>query len=266
MAIDYVIDYPCEPKRELSTEGILERIKGRERAQQIIRIYREDGDERPPSEMGFEITRSTPQGESEPSLIVVQDLLDEAAELAPLEHHCRFCPANRTGEPFGCMGFVQYPISGQAENWMLNRLPGPQEPLLWLLLKQGVEEFMYDGRQIAVLRATTDNYFEEKQAIARRMGEFDITADQVFEMVFSVGHIIPNHAAILLLFLGAMPRDDLQAGDIMGISPADGDIIKANPFVIEAAAIDDESVSQIKAFLHALYVAWSLNMRLLVDA
>ena len=87
MAIDYVIDYGCEPKRKLTTEGIVERIKSRERAHTIIKIYRENGDARPPSEMGFEFTRSTPEGEEETELIVVQDILDQANELKPLEPH-----------------------------------------------------------------------------------------------------------------------------------------------------------------------------------
>ena len=122
MAIDYVIDYDCEPKRKLTTEGIIERIKGRERAAMIIRMYREKGDDRPPSEMGFEFTRSTPDGQGETQLIVVQDLLDAADELQPLEQHCRGCPANRTGTPFGCTGFVQYPFSGAGEAWLLDQI------------------------------------------------------------------------------------------------------------------------------------------------
>ena len=43
--------------------------------------------------MGFEFTRSTPEGVEENRVIVVQDLLDAAEELRPLEHHCLGCPA-----------------------------------------------------------------------------------------------------------------------------------------------------------------------------
>ena len=36
----------------------------------------------------------------------------------------------------------------------------------------------------------------------RDMGEFTMTADQVFEMLFMVGSITPSHAGILLLLFG----------------------------------------------------------------
>ena len=39
----------------------------------------------------------------------------------------------------------------------------------------------------------------------RDMGEFTMTADQGFEMLFMVGSITPSHAGILLLLFGAIP-------------------------------------------------------------
>src|SRR5690606_23769631 len=110
MAIDYVIDLDCIPKQTLGTMGILERLKGRDRAHAIIQLYRQNGDNRPPSEMGFEMVRTAADGNEETQVIIVQHLLDSADELIPLEHHCDGCPANRTGDPFGCMGQISYPI------------------------------------------------------------------------------------------------------------------------------------------------------------
>lgn len=266
MAIDYVIDYDCEPKRKLTTDGILERIKGRERAAMIIRLFRENGDDRPPSEMGFEFTRRTPEGEEETQLIVVQDILDESDELKPLEHHCRGCPANRTGTPFGCTGFVQYPISGKAEAWLLNQLPSIKEPLVWLLLKQGVENFQYDGQTVAELRKQGDTYFEDNHAAARSLGDFSINANQVLEMIFTVGDIIPNHAAILLLFYNAIERSELEADSIMKLAPATKEKIEKFPFLHQIMPIDDTTTGDLKEFFQALWLAWSLNVKLKVDA
>lgn len=266
MAIDYVIDYDCEPKRQLTTEGILERIKGRERATMIIRLFRDNGDERPPSEMGFEFTRRTPEGEEETELIVVQDILDQANELNPLAGYCSGCPANRAGTPFGCTGFVQYPITGKAEAWMLNQLPSIQEPLVWLLLKQGVDNFQYDGQTIAALRQQGDTYFEDTQAAIRFLGDFSMNSNQVFEMMFTVGDIIPNHGAMLLLFYNAIERVDLEADAIMALSPATTDKIKEFMFLHQVMPNDDATITELKAFLQALWVAWALNVKLKVDA
>lgn len=266
MAIDYVIDYDCVPKQTLGTEGIKERLKGLERAQLIIQLYRDHGDDRPPSQMGFDFTRQTAEGEEETQLIVVQDLLDQGEVLVPLRDHCAGCPANRARKPFGCMGYIQYPISGQAESWLLNQLPSTNEPLVWLLLKQGVDNFQYDGQQIAALRQTSDTYFEDRQAAVRILGEFDLNANQIFEMIFNVGDIIPNHGAILLVFFNAVERSEMEAGDIMQLAPATPDLIAQYPYLHQIMANDDATTVEIKDFLEALYIAWSLNVKLLVDA
>lgn len=265
MAIDYIIDLDCTPKRELTTGGILERLKGEERAHSIIALFRKNGDERPPSEMGFEFTRSTPDGNEETRVIIVQDLLDAAAQLKPLEHHCQGCPANLTGKRFGCVNFIQYPITLAAESWLLDRLPVPDEPLVWLLLKQGVAEFQYDGHSVRPLRAADNIYFEEARVFVRKLGEFTVDSNQLFEMIFAVGNINPNHAALLLLFLHAIDRD-LEAQEIMTITPAPPDAETRYPFIIRVDDNDDRTIAEFKLFLEALYTAWTLNVHLIVDA
>lgn len=264
MAIDYIIEYDCVPKQTLTTEGILERIKGKQRAEAIIALYRQQGDARPPSEMGFEFSRSTPSGEEERRVIVVQYLLDAAEELTPLAHHCAGCPANRSGQPFGCMGFIQYPISEQGESWLMDRLPVPDEALIWLLLKKGIEEFQYDGASVRPMREADSSYFERGEASSRRLGELQVSADQAFEMMFAVGHINPNHAALLLLFFHAIDRE-LEADQIMRIAPASDDVHKEYPLILKPDDRDDRTISEFKAFFAALHIAWGLHVRVLVD-
>jgi len=264
MAIDYVIGYDCTPKQTLGTQSIIELLKGEERARKIIQLFRENGDDREPDQMGFEFVRSTPTGEEETRVIVVQDLLDEAAQLTPLAHHCKGCPANVTGRPFGCINFIQYPISRAAEKWLLDQLPVPDEPLIWLLLKQGIQEFQYDGGSIKSMRNSDGTYFEEHLVMQRRLGEFSIDANQLFEMIFGVGNIQPNHGALLLLFLNAIDRD-LEANTIMGITPAPPDAETRYPFLMQVTDHDDETIAQLKVFLYAMYTAWKLNVTLKLD-
>jgi hypothetical protein len=265
MAIDYVIDLDCVPKQTFTTEGIIERLKGEDRAHTIIALFRENGDDRPPSQMGFEFTRNSPEGEEERRVIIVQDLLDDAAELQTVSHHCIGCPANRTGKPFGCTGFIQYPVSSQGEKWVLDQLPVPDEPLSWLLLRKGVEEFKYDGSTVQPLREESDVYFQDSQPAVRRLGEFSVDANQIFEMMFAVGHVNPNHAALLLLFLHAINRD-LEAEEIMHITPAPPDVETRFPFLLQKERNDDHTTLEIKEFLRALYIGWRLSVRVLVDA
>lgn len=258
MAIDYTIEYDCVPRRELGSDGILELLKEQERAQLIIRMYRTNADHRPPAEMGYEFTRTGPDGDEGTQLIVVQDVLDRVRQLDELAHHCTHCPANRLGKPYGCSGFIQYPISGAGEAWLLNRLPGPADALLWLLLKQGIDNFMYDGQDMAVMRANSEAYFEDRKAPARRLGEFDVNGNQAFEMTFTVGDITPNHAGVLLLFYEAIERN-LEADKIMQIGQAD---YRAYPFLLQPERTDDTTTDDLKSFLNALYVAWALQVSL----
>lgn len=266
MAIDYVIDYDCVPKQTLSTDGILERIKAQARAQSVIRLFREHGDTRPPSEMGFEFTRSLPDGTEETQVVIVQDMLDQAAELDPLASYCTGCPANALGKPFGCMGQIQYPISSAAEAWLLERLPGIEQSLVWLLLRQGVQEMGYDGATVQPLRANP-NYFEERRVRGRDMVEFVFSADQVFEMLFMLSHIQPSHAGMLLLLFDAIPRDveANQIVQIMNHTLTADEIAQQYPFQIKPDPNDDSTIADLKQFFYAVYRAWTLNVRLLLD-
>ena len=273
MAIDYMIEFDCAPKRALSAAGILERLKERQRAQEVIEWFRAAGDDRPPARMGFEFSQSTPDDSGDKQLIVVQDLLDHAAELDEHAEHCRDCPANRRGRPYGCAGFIQYPITAQAETWLLERLPVPDEPLVWLLLRQGIRSLGYDGSSVKALRdgaaghaADGPTYFELPDAPQRRLGELRVTSDQLLEMIFGVGErIIPNHAGILLLFVHAIERD-LEAADIQDISSSAAATRERHNFEMSEAAESDQCVREFVAFFHALYTAWQLDAPLFVDA
>ncbi len=266
MAIDHMIDYGCVPKETLGTDGIVERLKARDRAATVIQLYRENGDQRPPSEMGFEMTRTALDGAEETQVIIVQDMLDRAAELDPLAHYCEDCPANARGAPFGCVGFVQYPISARAERWLLDRLPGIDEPLIWLLLRQGVQELNYTGESVVPLR-TDPTYFEERRVAGRDLVEFIFTANQAFELLFLLGNIQPPHAGILLLLFGAIPRG-VDAGQIVAIMNrglSGEEIARDYPFQMRIDEADDQTIAELKAFFYAVYRAWSLDLPLLLD-
>ncbi len=265
MAIDYVIDYDCVPKQTMGTMGIIERLKGQERADAIIALFRQNDDQRDPSEMGFEMVRTAADGSEETQIVVVQHLLDSAEELEPLAPYCVGCPANRAGKPFGCIDHISYPITGKGEAWLLNQLPRPDEPLIWLLLREGIEKFHYDGSTVRELRSTNQNLFEEERTIYRRLGEISVTSDQLFEMTFLLGNVQPNHAGILLLFFAAIDRENMEAPTIMGIGELPTDDRVQYPFLIEHDKEDDPTTTEMKNFLAALYLAWVLNVQLLLD-
>ncbi len=266
MGIDYVVHYDCEPKRALTLEGLMARLKGRERADAIIELYRAQGDTRPPREMGFEMVRRTAEGGEEQEVIVVQDLLDAAEELMPWEKYCVGCPANHMGRPFGCIGAINYPLSLAGERWLLDQLPGNDYPLVYLLLQKAIHEQGYHGEAAARLRAQSGVFLESGETPVRSVDGFVVTGDQVFEMLLLSGHIRPAHGALLLQFFDAI-YSDLDADIMMRLAdpPSVEWIDQTVPFLQRAEPSDDETVAALKRFFHALYTAYRLGVPLLLD-
>ncbi len=264
MAIDHVINYLCEPKDQLTTQGILMRLKGRDQADRIIQLFRDAGDDRPPEEMGFEFTRSAADGDEETAIIKVSEVQAASAQLDPLAHHCEGCPANVQGKPFGCFGRIGYPISDQAERWLLLQLPLPEQaPLVWTLLQQNLRDLNQHSQQVQAVRQS-GNIFEGEGNPRRKLGEIALSGDNVFYFLFMQGHIIPSRAAVTLLFFDAIPRN-IDATDMFKLAPAPADVKQRYPLLITEGVDDDRTVTEIKAFLRALYTAWRLNVDLLLD-
>lgn len=269
MGVDTIIHYACVPKEQFSIEGIIARLKGRDRARAVIKYYREKGDERPIDEIGFEVSRQDAEGQSDTQTVIAADLIQAANELDDVAHYCKDCPANAHSRPFGCIGYLNYPISTQAEVWLLQQLPSPNDdPLLFLMLKKGIEEFGYSGDKPRELRNQVGVFFENPDTLGRQYPELTVTTDQIFEMMFLLGHIQPGHAAMLLLFFNAIPRTDLEAPDIMQLARADAAAnteAELPPFNHQPAPDDDASITDIKAFFQALYTAYRLKQHVLLD-
>jgi hypothetical protein len=266
MGIDYIIHYDCEPKRTLTLEGLMNRLKGRDRAAKIIELYRDQGDSRSPSQMGFEMMRHTPDGSAETEVMVVQDLLDAAAELEPWEHFCVGCPANRTATPFGCVGAINYPISTAAERWLLDQLPGNDHPLVFMLLQKALHEMGYTGETAAPLRAQSGVFMESPAPLERDLDGMLITGDQVFELLFLSGPIHPAHGSLLLQFFGGV-SPDLEASVMMqlAVPPSQAWIDEQVSFLHAPRASDDASITSLKEFFRALHIAFEFGVPVLLD-
>ncbi len=266
MGIDYVIHYTCQPKQALTLEGLIGRLKGRDRAKAIIQLYRENGDQRPPSQMGFEMVRRLPDGSEESEVIIVQDLLNSAAELTPWEPYCATCPANRVEEPFGCIGTINYPISEKAERWLLDQLPKRENLLSFMLLSKAIKEMGYTGDAASRLRSQEEVFLESTVAPVRDFETFTVSGNQIFEMLFLSGHIQPTHGSLLLQFFGAIPTD-LEADTMMQLAvPPSQEWIDQNvPFLLKPQRGDDISITSFKAFFQAIYIGYRLSVPVLLD-
>ncbi len=273
MAIETIIEFSCIPKDILTTDGMLERLKARDRAEAMIKLYREQGDHRPAEEIGFELTKRSSDGEEMTETIMVGDLLAEAAILDEVSEHCYGCPVNRTNQPFGCVASINYPLSEAGELWLLQKLPRSGHPLLHIMLR-GIEEYNYDGETARPLRHQEGVYMVSHDTLARPYVEEDniVTSDQIFEMLFMVGNIQPGHAAMILLFFNIIPRDDLTPDDIFwlmngGVISVDADKVEDElPLLIRFDEEDDATIRDFKHFFHALFLAYVNGVSLRVNS
>ena len=214
--------------------------------------------------MGFEMVYRNAQGEEETTIVQVSDLDDLRSELDGFEHHCEGCPANRLKRSFGCIGAVNYPISGRAEVWMLEQLPTPDEPVPFLLLQQG-RDMGNTGAQAEGLRGGHPGvFFESPTIIKRQYEEMDVTGEQLFELLFLLGDIQPKRGIMIMLFMEAIHRD-MQADELMALTPAQQNYAAKYPFLLDGRGDDDASIRDLKGFFHALYIAWLLDKNVILD-
>ncbi|MBI5959203.1 MAG: hypothetical protein HY866_10740, partial [Chloroflexi bacterium] len=198
--------------------------------------------------------------------IVVQQLLDAAEELTPWRAYCADCPANLTGQHFGCVGTINYPISIRAERWLLDQLPDHEHPLVFMLLQRAIREMGYTGESAVVLRQQKSIFLQSESPLDCDLNGVLVNGNQVFEMLFMSGHVQPTHGALLLQFFGGI-SPDLDAGEMMQLAdpPSAAWMDEHIPFRLATSRADDASVAALKSFFKALYSAYRLGVPLLLD-
>lgn len=261
MAIDYVLGVRCEPQERLGVERLVSMNRTRILARSALAQMREDGDQRAPGDIEIQLTMRTTGGDSARG-VTLQDLLDEAGPLDIVAEYCKQCPAD-LGREFACHRRIRYPIPERAEAWLMARLPANLGCTAGALLVRGLGEFNWDGAPVAKLRASGDTYFESRVAHGVRWespdGNIEVSSDQLFQMMFLVGHLAPTHSLMLALFLGVIPHDtslhDLkdQAGRSRALAQA---YLPPEP---------DADIEQLAAFLRTLATAARLEVPILVD-
>ncbi len=123
---------------------------------------------------------------------------------------CVSCRANVRGRPLGCAGLLPTPIPGAAERWLLARLPRSMESTAGAILASAVDDFEWDGRYAARLRAAPGQTFAMRTALAQdggARGALALTSDQAFDMLLGVAHVRRAHPLLLALAFGVIPHD-----------------------------------------------------------
>jgi hypothetical protein len=207
---------------------------------------------KPEGEWTVRVMTRGPAGVAETTL-KLDDLLQESAPLAALAPHCAGCPANLQKRDFGCGGVVHYPITIQAERWLMSRLPThPEGPKAKMLLR-AIKQLKIDGKAIDAARSRKDVYESDRPQVQSFGTSFfskaKLTSSQILELLIGVGSLQPDHAKFLAFFLGF-----LTEGMILDTSAAN-----------RPTATDETRTAELKLMLSAAAFAAQHGFVLLVD-
>jgi hypothetical protein len=282
MAIDYVLAMGCEPQKRLGIERLVALHRTRILARSALSHMRSDGDSRAPAEIEVQLTMRTPDGDAARG-VTLQTLLDQAAPLDEVADHCMRCPAG-LAHAFGCHRRIGYPIPEHVEAWLMSRLPATLDCTAGALLVRSLRELGWDGGPAARLRSAGTTYFESRapygvrwQATegvlggpeaATEMSErtserttetIELSSDQLFQMMFMVGHLAPAHCLMLALFCGVLPHD-------ISVRDLRDELGRARALAAAELPTDaDPAIEQLAGFLRMLAIAARLDASVLID-
>lgn len=206
MGIDFMVALPCRVKEAISPKELIALIKKRNQAGHIYSLYLEKGDNRPAAEMKFVTMVYRPTGSVQQELSV-QDLLDESRQLTAHEGSCQNCLANVFNQPFGCYGYVTYPIELATEQWLLGRLPDNLSLPAGYLLANMIRDFNYDGQVVSALRQHPHFFAAGTPSGRVWPNGYQLQVDQILQMFLAVGPLRPEHSLMLALFLNLIPHE-----------------------------------------------------------
>lgn len=276
MAIDYFVHYPCDPKRALGggdpddgTGRLLDLLNARDRAAAIRQMAQRDG--RNPEDVTITLKKVGPGGRVVDEPLSYRQMVEQAAQLTPLEPACVDCPANGRNRPFGCGGSVRYPIPPASEEWLIELLQ-PAESVGGRLFQRAVADFKYTGEPMKRFRQAG---FLAPDPVKLAMESSSgppvvVTSDQLWQPILCVGGgLDPGHCFGILLWLGGVRLDgrDLESFEdvkaLLQLSVEDRRTRTAPWF---GPPTDDRAVESLRGLLTAMYLAWVLDVPALVSA
>ncbi len=280
MGADYILHHTCDTKLSLGdgdttagTAVLLAMLKAESRAATVLEMMQKDGQN--PETASITMVVIGPDGPEERQ-VTRAELMEQAAGLADLAPHCRDCDACVLSKSFGCVGYLNYPITEAVERWIVERIQ-PASTLGGSLLLGAIADFHYDGTAMRGWRKRPELLELRKAPSAVVMkgvvSKKTVSTDQVLQTIFRLGDELgATHCICVLLWLGCV--------EINGHVPTTED---PAPFValVEASSSaerlhlsnfdvgppdEDAGIRKFQQLLFAMYSAWVLRVPLLMDA
>ncbi|GHU36437.1 hypothetical protein AGMMS50256_33020 [Betaproteobacteria bacterium] len=206
MALDYVLQFPCEVRKNVPEPKLVALVGYMSLAEFAVAEIRKSNPTVPMETIlgkyEVRVSQTRPDGTAEQVPMTVGQLVALAQPIGQYRGHCSTCRANIADRPFGCIAKINYPIPKESEEWLLSRLPGDmKDPNL--LLFRFLSDLKIDGRPVDAMRP---RLFELAVPVVRRWGgppePKQVTSSQIIHMLAFGGNIGPQQAALYTKLLG----------------------------------------------------------------
>jgi len=218
MGLDIITQRDCEVKQKIPQDELLSLIKDRDRAEHVLKMMMDSGVSKEDAlETEFTHRLQTPDGIKDIN-VKISSLFKRTEVLNELGDFCKGCVVSQN-KPFGCIGYVSYPISAKCEKWLSD--------MAFEAYKKGKPfslaiEFIIDqkisGKRIKKMRSQGNAFFERNKPvdIILSKGFFSkkkINSNQLLDITFLQGLMNTTHINYLLMMYGGIVIDEIKPKD-----------------------------------------------------
>jgi len=269
MPIAYSVDLDCVPRQELGSARLASAVQSFYLAHRIEETYRAAGEaDRSDSEKTFTERARQTGGTEDRTTRSLAELKTESAPLAALSSHCADCAASLSGQSFGCVQSIAFPIPRDVERWLLDQT-GPPESATGQLLRVSVQQ-MGLGTAGLIADWRKAGFIEAPYALRTEHANDPqpITGDAMFHAMFMSGDLSGTQLFSLLLFTRAIePADGGDTDDLLRrvtefqLSGGEGSLPEFR-FCLAPEPGDAPGLIEMKTFLLAAFRAFSMSLGL----
>lgn len=258
MGLDLITQRPCKVKETLSSPRLLETIRRRNRAMAVFDTLTEAGRTKEQAlDFQFVVQVNGPQGVTHQNARVNEELRHAQIleQLAPI---CEECPVSQ-GRPYGCIGYVSYPISQQCEVWLISvaeesyKSGPPYSLMIDFILDKKIT-----GDRIAEMRKSGQAFFQYPfpQKVLLSKGLFvkkTLDTNQLLDVMLISGTMQTTHMNyLLMLFGGLLVSDEEPEGKL---SKWNGESEKYMYLGLDLPADADNSMRELYGYFQHLFLA-----------
>lgn len=269
MAFEYLLTHSCPVKDAFPKDALIGALE----AKATLKRHRDSGRRRGLSERQI-LAEEVPihlheGGEKRVKIEKLKTIKKRVDQLEALRDHCQDCPANCSGRDFGCHGTIRYPISGEGEAWIMRNFCAA-EAAESSQIHEWIREHEIRGEGLARVRAErlglgpeAGQVFEMESAATKvyedETGERrEVTSDQIFELMMSVGRWEEELIVHFLKDCGAIGGEQADGFAETARDDAEGERSRIDLGSFEwklENGVEDATAREFGQFLYALYVA-----------